>query len=142
MQNLNRSALRLFDNQETGGNEGVLRSWKKLVDEGRKTNLRERGKVLEVDEGFIGPVRPPTLDELDDQFFTKLLLGDKDLGIRGIVEAFAEQGYVYKKRSKDDKISSFILDALISTKNHKVMGENNVAAKYIKDFMAATKIKK
>ena len=141
VQNLNRSTLRLFDNQETGGNEGVLRSWKKLVDEGRKTNLRERGKVLEVDEGFIGPVRPPTLDELDDQFFTKLLLGDKDLGIRGIVEAFAEQGYVYKKRSKDDKISSFILDALISTKNHKVMGENNVAAKYIKDFMAATKIK-
>tara|TARA_B100001093_G_scaffold441846_1_gene443251 strand:- start:1384 stop:5187 length:3804 start_codon:yes stop_codon:yes gene_type:complete len=142
VQYLSRTNLRLADNEATGGNEGVLRSWKKLVDQGRKTNLAERGRIQELDPDFIGPTKAPTLDELDDEFFTKLLLGDKDLGIRGITEALAEQGYVFRRRSKDDTISKFILDALVSTKNHKFMGEESVATKYIKDFMAATGINK
>ena len=144
VQYLLRSNLRLADNEATGGNEGVLRSWKKLVSEGRKTNLREKGKVQEVDEAFIGPVKPPKLEELDDQFFTKMLLGDTDLGIRGIVEAMSEQGYVFRRRGKDDTISKFILDALVSTKRHEFAGDvgeeefENVAAKYIADFKKAT----
>ncbi len=144
VQYLNRSNLRLADNEATGGNEGVLRSWKKLVSEGRKTNLREKGKVQEVDEAFIGPVKPPKLEELDDQFFTKMLLGDTNLGIRGIVEAMSEQGYVFRRRGKNDTISKFILDALVSTKRHKFAGDvgeeefENVAAKYISDFKKAT----
>ena len=138
VQYLLRSNLRLADNEATGGNEGILRSWKTLVDRGHETKFKTKkgakGKVTRE------PITP-TLDELDDEFFTKLLLGDGDLGVRGIVEALAEQGYVFKRRNKDDTISKFILDALISTKNHKVMGESNVAAKYIEDFMAATGIK-
>ena len=148
VQYLLRSNLRLADNEATGGNEGVLRSWKKLVDAGRKTNLREKGKLQEIDEAFIGPVKPPKLEELDDIFFTKMLLGDSNLKVRGIIEAMSEQGYVFKRRNKDDTISKFILDALVSTKRHKFVGDageeefENIAAKYISDFKKATGVTK
>jgi hypothetical protein len=42
VQYLLRSNLRLADNEATGGNEGILRSWKTLVDRGHETKFKTK----------------------------------------------------------------------------------------------------
>jgi len=52
------------------------------------------------------------LSAQDTEFFTTMLLGNDDLGLTGLAEILQDQGYVWRRRSPDDKISNFIGDII------------------------------
>ncbi len=145
---LRRANLRLADNTATGGNEGRIagsEGWQEAVSRGYAVKLQEKERLARAtkDPNFIGPIEPEKvlLNELDEKFFTTLLLGNKDLRVRGIMEAMAEQGYHFQPRDKYDTISRFVTDALKSTKSHDIAGDKNVATVFLKQFMEATGIR-
>ena len=147
-QLLRRADLRLADNTATGGNEGRIagsEGWQEAVSRGYAVKLQEKERLARAtrDPNFVGPVEPEKvlLNELDEKFFTTLLLGNKDLRVRGIMEAMAEQGYHYQPRDRYDTISRFVTDALKSTKSHDIAGDKNVATVFLKEFMEATGIR-
>jgi len=150
-QLLRRADLRLADNTITGGNEGAIggrNGWEAAVSRGYAVELinkqRKNNELALSDPNFIGPPvspKPKSLNELDQDFFKTLLLGNKELRVRGIVEAMAEQGYIFQKRNKDDTITRFVTDALRSTGADST-AHRNVLTKFMEDFTKATGITK
>ena len=59
----------------------------------------------DVEEGLV-------LSAQDDEFFTTMLLGNDELGLKGLGQILQEQGYVWRRRSPDDKISNYIGDII------------------------------
>jgi len=148
-QLLRRADLRLADNTITGGNEGAIggrNGWEAAVSRGYAVELinkqRRNKELLDADPNFVGPPpspKPKSLDELDQDFFKTLLLGNKDLRVRGIVEAMAEQGYIFQKRNKDDTITRFVTDAIRSTGANST-AHRGMMTKFLEDFTKATGI--
>jgi len=52
------------------------------------------------------------LAEADSMFFVKMITGDKELGIKGLAETLAEEGYVWNARSADDKFTNWLTDVI------------------------------
>ena len=150
-QLLRRADLRLADNTITGGNEGAIggsNGWEAAVSRGYAVELinkqRKNNELALSDPNFIGPpvpvsLKPKSLNELDQDFFKTLLLGNKELRVRGIVEAMAEQGYIFQKRNKDDTITRFVTDALRSTGADST-AHRGMMTKFLEDFTKATGI--
>lgn len=73
--------------------------------------------------------------DLDTDFWIKLTLGDDSLGLKGVAQSFAEQGFVWQRRNKDDNIMNWVTDVMkknVSTPD---------AIQFLKDFQAATGVK-
>lgn len=52
------------------------------------------------------------LEAQDTQFFIDMLLGNDELGLKGLVHTLSDQGYVWAKRNSEDKISNWIGDII------------------------------
>lgn len=52
------------------------------------------------------------LEDQDTEFFITMLLGNDKLGMKGLVHTLSEQGYVWKPRNADDKVSNWIGDII------------------------------
>jgi len=75
------------------------------------------------------------LDGQDNEFFRVLMLGDADKGLTGFAQMMSDKGFVYRPRTRDDTITRFMTDAIMSS------GKKDTAD-FIKQFKAATGIKK
>lgn len=99
----------------------------KTTREGAKlTDLSESiGKYLdELETKGPNPYIPPVgkwaedvaegheLSSQNTQFFVTMLLGNEELGMKGLAHILLEQGYVWKRRSADDRISNFVGDII------------------------------
>lgn len=73
------------------------------------------------------------LRDQDTEFFVKMLLGDKDKGLKGLATVLAEDGYGWIPRNPDDKISNWVGDIIKES-------DPQDAKKFIDDFTAATGI--
>jgi hypothetical protein len=73
------------------------------------------------------------LEAQDTEFFITMLLGNDDLGIKGLVHTLSDQGYVWSRRDSQDKISNWIGDII---KN----ADPQDAKQFIDDFTQATGI--
>ena len=105
----------------------------------KKFDPTEALKILKKDTPFTETLRDKALrgaelQDLDTDFFIKFLMGDDDLGIKGMAQIFAEQGHVFIKRTPEDGVSNYIADVLKKT-------DPKVAKQFIKDFTKATGIK-
>ena len=105
----------------------------------KKFDPREALKIVQEDTPFTETLRDKALrgaelQDLDTDFFITFLMGDDDLGIKGMAQIFAEQGHVFIKRTPEDGVSNYIADVLKKT-------DPKVAKEFIKDFTKATGIK-
>jgi len=75
------------------------------------------------------------LDGQDNEFFRVLMLGDADKGLTGFAQMMSDKGFVYRPRTRDDTITRFMTDAIMSS------GKKDTSD-FIKKFKAATGIKK
>ena len=105
----------------------------------KKFDPREALRILKEDTPFTETLRDKALrgaelQDLDTDFFITFLMGDDDLGIKGMAQIFAEQGHVFIKRTPEDGVSNYIADVLKKT-------DPKVAKQFIKDFTKATGIK-
>ena len=73
------------------------------------------------------------LKDQDTEFFITMLLGDTPRGLKGLGQILAEQGYAWKPRGPDDKISNWIGDVIKTA-------DPQDAKQFLKDFTAATGI--
>ena len=48
----------------------------------------------------------------DTQFFIQMVLGNDEIGMKGLAQILAEKGYFWKRRGKEDKITNFIGDVI------------------------------
>jgi hypothetical protein len=120
----------------------------KTTTEGAKlTDLSESiaKYVDELDTKGASPELPPIgkwlsdtskgkeLADQDTEFFIKMLLGDDDLGLRGLGDIMLDQGYAWKRRDADDTISNFIGDII-------KQADPQDAKQFLDDFVQATGI--
>ena len=75
------------------------------------------------------------LDGQDNEFFRVLMLGDTEKGLTGFAQMMSDKGFVYRPRTRDDTITRFMTDAIMSS------GKKDTA-NFIKQFKDATGIKK
>jgi len=75
------------------------------------------------------------LDGQDNEFFRVLMLGDAEKGLTGFAQMMSDKGFVYRPRTRDDTITRFMTDAIMSS------GKKDTAD-FIKQFKASTGIKK
>lgn len=73
------------------------------------------------------------LADQDTQFFITMLLGDEEKGLKGLAQILIEDGYVWRPRTPDDKVSNWVGDII---KN----ADPQDAQKFIEDFTTATGI--
>jgi 3'-phosphoadenosine 5'-phosphosulfate sulfotransferase len=73
------------------------------------------------------------LEAQDTEFFITMLLGNDELGLKGLVHTLSDQGYVWSRRNADDKISNWIGDII---KN----ADPQDAKQFIDDFTNLTGI--
>ena len=73
------------------------------------------------------------LADQDTQFFITMLLGNDDLGLKGLGEIMMDQGYAWTRRNPDDTISNFIGDVI-------KQADPQDATKFLDDFTKATGI--
>lgn len=102
-------------------------------------------QVGSIPPGAPGTISPPAgnwlkdvakgveLRDQDTDFFVKMLLGDKDKGLKGLASILAEDGYGWIPRNPDDKVSNWIGDIIKES-------DPQDAKKFMDDFVAATGI--
>jgi len=73
------------------------------------------------------------LADQDSQFFTTMLLGDDSKGLKGLAHILLEDGYVWRKRTPDDKVSNWVGDIIKNSDPQDAM-------KFMDDFTKATGI--
>jgi hypothetical protein len=73
------------------------------------------------------------LRDQDNQFFVTMIEGDKEKNLKGLADILLEEGYVWKPRSEDDKVSNWVGD-IIKT------ADPQDAQKFLDDFTKATGI--
>ena len=73
------------------------------------------------------------LTDQDTQFFITMLLGNDDLGLKGLGEIMMDQGYAWTRRNPDDTISNFIGDVIKKA-------DPQDAKNFLDDFTKATGI--
>lgn len=73
------------------------------------------------------------LADQDTQFFVTMLLGDPVKGLKGLAQILLEDGYVWKRRSPDDKVSNWVGDIIKGS-------DPQDAKKFLEDFTKATGI--
>ena len=78
--------------------------------------------------------RGKELSDLDSTFFTTLMLGDKELGIKGLNSILLEEGYVWHKRGPDDKYTNWVTDII------KTLDPQD-SEKFLKEFEVASGVK-
>jgi hypothetical protein len=52
------------------------------------------------------------LADQDTEFFTTMLLGNDEKGLKGLAQILVEDGYVWKRRTPDDKVSNWVGDII------------------------------
>jgi hypothetical protein len=102
-------------------------------------------QTASIPPGAPGTISPPAgnwlkdvakgveLRDQDTDFFVKMLLGDKDKGLKGLASILAEDGYGWLPRNPDDKVSHWIGDIIKES-------DPQDAKKFMDDFVAATGI--
>lgn len=73
------------------------------------------------------------LKDQDTQFFMTMLLGNDEKGLKGLAQILVEDGYVWRRRNPDDKISNWVGDII---KN----ADPQDAKQFIDDFSKSTGI--
>lgn len=73
--------------------------------------------------------------DLDTDFWTFFLLGNDELGLRGVKQGFVEQGLYWQRRAGNDNVLNWITDVLKTTPS------DPDAIKFLQDFQAATGVK-
>lgn len=93
----------------------------------------------------VGPTVPPgnwlkdiakgkELKDQDTEFFITMLLGNDEKGLKGLAQILVEDGYVWRRRTPDDKVSNWIGDIIKNS-------DPQDAKQFIDDFTKATGIK-
>ena len=93
----------------------------------------------------VGPTVPPgnwlkdiakgkELKDQDTEFFITMLLGNDEKGLKGLAQILVEDGYVWKRRTPDDKVSNWIGDIIKNS-------DPQDAKQFLDDFTKATGIK-
>lgn len=103
---------------------------KKYLDE---LEANPKAKIPAVGNWMNDVAKGKELLDQDDEFFIRMLLGDDELGLKGLGEILLEQGYVWTPRTPDDKISNWIGDIIKQS-------DPQDAKKFIKDFSDMTGI--
>lgn len=78
-------------------------------------------------------VRGKELTDQDTEFFITMLLGNDELGLKGLGEIMMDQGYAWSRRNPDDTISNYIGDIIKQS-------DPQDAKKFLDDFSNATGI--
>lgn len=78
--------------------------------------------------------RGKELTDQDNEFFFTMLLGNDEKGLKGLAQILVEDGYVWKKRTPDDKVSNWVGDII-------KYADPQDAKQFLDDFSAATGIK-
>lgn len=73
------------------------------------------------------------LTDQDTEFFITMLLGDAEKGLKGLAQILVEDGYVWRRRSPDDKVSNWVGDVI-------KQADPQDAKKFLDDFTKATGI--
>ena len=73
------------------------------------------------------------LQDQDTQFFITMLLGNDEKGLKGLAQILVEDGYVWRRRNADDKVSNWIGDIIKNS-------DPQDAKQFIDDFTKATGI--
>ena len=81
---------------------------------GATETVKKMTTVLREGDWFEKVAKGKELEELDFQFWTTLLIGDQENGIKGLSTILVEEGIQWQKVSEDDKVSDFIADVLKS----------------------------
>lgn len=74
------------------------------------------------------------LKDQDTEFFITMLLGNDEKGLKGLAQILVEDGYVWRRRTPDDKVSNWIGDIIKNS-------DPQDAKQFIDDFTKATGIK-
>ena len=112
------NVLTAWDDPEKAGN--VLKSFSRAV--------KEHGSWYQKVAGG------KQVEDLDDMFWTKMILGDEELGLKGLSTILVEEGYYWQRRTPEDKVSSWIADIIMSA-------DPQDAKTFVRDFQKATGIK-
>lgn len=99
-----------------------------------KPVLGKLSQTIQNGEWFQKIAAGKELKDLDTEFWTKMLLGDKEHGLKGLAEIMAEEGFGWQKRNPDDKISNWIADVI-------TQADPQDAIKFLDDFQKATGVK-
>lgn len=73
------------------------------------------------------------LQDQDTEFFLTMILGNEEKGLKGLAQILLEDGYVWVRRSKDDKVSNWIGDII-------KQADPQDAQKFLDEFTKATGI--
>lgn len=73
------------------------------------------------------------LQDQDTEFFLTMILGNEEKGLKGLAQILLEDGYVWVRRSKDDKVSNWIGDII-------KQADPQDAKKFLDEFTKATGI--
>lgn len=73
------------------------------------------------------------LTDQDNEFFLTMILGNDEKGLKGLGQILLEDGYVWVRRSKDDKVSNWIGDII-------KQADPQDAKKFLDEFTKATGI--
>lgn len=74
------------------------------------------------------------LTDQDTEFFITMLLGNEEKGLKGLSQILVEDGYVWRRRSVDDKVSNWVGDII-------KQADPQDAKKFLSDFTKTTGIK-
>lgn len=74
------------------------------------------------------------LKDQDTEFFITMLLGNDEKGLKGLAQILVEDGYVWRRRTPDDKVSNWVGDIIKNS-------DPQDAKQFIDDFTKATGIK-
>jgi hypothetical protein len=93
--------------------------------------LSKLTNTIETGDWFKKVAEGKELKDLDTEFWQKMLLGDKENGLKGLGEIMAEEGFTWQKRNADDKISNWIADVI-------TQADPQDALKFLESFQRAT----
>jgi len=135
----------MVSNARTGTSEIVSPNPFKTTTKGANVISKLVNQTGSVPPGPPGTVSPPMgnwlkdiskgveLRDQDNEFFVKMMLGDKTKGLKGLGSILAEDGYGWVSRGEDDKISNWIGDIIKES-------DPQDAKKFMDDFVTATGI--
>lgn len=106
-------------------------SIKKYIDE--LDSKKPDPKVPPVGKWMEDTAKGKELTDQDTEFFITMLLGNDDIGLKGLGQILLEQNYGWVARSEDDKISNWIGDII-------KQADPQDAKKFLTDFSKATGI--
>lgn len=106
-------------------------SIKKYVDE--LSNNKTDPKVPPVGKWLNDTAKGKELTDQDTELFISMMLGNEDIGMKGLSDILFEQNYGWVARTEDDKISNWIGDIIKDA-------DPQDAKKFLKDFSDATGI--